>query len=74
MSTIVYPSSGDDSPINKRTTPIIKSISEIPGWFDFHQIYIDAVVHAPQDGAIFVELGSFLGQSTAYMANLIKAS
>lgn len=48
--------------------------SDIPGWFDFQQIYKDAVDRAPHQGAVLVELGSYLGQSTAYMAQLIKES
>ncbi len=48
---------------------------EIPGWFDFHAIYDNAVAVAPADKpSRFIELGSFLGQSTAYMATLIKDS
>lgn len=49
--------------------------NEIPGWFDFHRIYFEAVDRAPLDSvSTFAELGSFLGQSTAYMAGLIKTS
>lgn len=48
---------------------------EIPGWFDFHSIYDDAVERAPADlPSRFLELGSFLGQSTAYLASKIKES
>lgn len=48
---------------------------EIPGWFDFHAIYNNAVALAPDDKpSRFVELGSFLGQSTAYMATRIRDS
>ncbi len=48
---------------------------EIPGWFDFHAIYQRAVEEAPaNETSRFIELGSFLGQSTAYMATLIKDS
>lgn len=53
---------------------MITKYTDIPGWFDFQQIYIDAVADAPNEGAIFVELGSFLGQSTAFMAQEIKRS
>jgi hypothetical protein len=47
---------------------------QIPGWFDFHNIYQKAVRRGVRDqGNInFVELGSYKGQSTAYMCELIK--
>lgn len=38
----------------------------IDGWFDFDDIYADAVKEA-SDGAVFVELGSWMGRSSAYM-------
>ncbi len=49
--------------------------SDIPGWFDFLEIYFNAVERAPHHvPSRFVELGSFLGQSTAYMGEQIKNS
>jgi predicted O-methyltransferase YrrM len=39
----------------------------IPGWFNFQDIYKEQVERA-RDGAVFVEVGSWLGRSTAYMA------
>ncbi len=39
----------------------------IGGWFDFEDIYREAVVSAA-DGARFVEMGAFGGKSTAFMA------
>ncbi len=39
----------------------------IDGWFDFQSVYSKAVATA-RDGAHFVEVGSWLGKSTAYMA------
>lgn len=38
----------------------------IPGWFSYDYMYKDAVERA-EDGALFVEIGSYKGQSTAYM-------
>jgi hypothetical protein len=38
----------------------------ITGWFDFEDLY-QAEVENAQDGAHFVEVGSFLGKSAAYM-------
>lgn len=39
----------------------------IPGWFSYDYLYKDAVERAT-DGSVFVEIGSFKGRSTAYMA------
>jgi predicted O-methyltransferase YrrM len=39
----------------------------INGWFSYDYLYKDAVARA-EDGAVFVEIGSFKGRSTAYMA------
>jgi predicted O-methyltransferase YrrM len=39
----------------------------IPGWFSYDYLYKDAVDRA-EDGAVFVEIGSFKGRSTAFMA------
>ena len=42
--------------------------NSIHGYFDFQNIYTAAVNAAPQDGAHFVEVGSWKGTSSAYMA------
>ena len=39
----------------------------IPGWFDFQSVYEEAVRDA-SDGDILVEVGAWLGKSTAFMA------
>jgi predicted O-methyltransferase YrrM len=39
----------------------------IPGWFSYDYLYRDAVERA-EDGALFVEIGSFKGRSSAFMA------
>jgi hypothetical protein len=49
------------------------SYKEIEGWFDFEKEY-DSFVDKAQDGAIFVEVGSFLGKSSCYLAQKIKNS
>jgi len=46
---------------------------DIPGWFDFDDIYADAVREAV-DGSVLVEVGSWLGRSSAFMAVEIKNS
>lgn len=46
---------------------------DIPGWFDFDDIYREQVA-AAQDGARFVEVGSWLGRSTAFMGREILTS
>jgi len=45
----------------------------IPGWFNFQDLYRDAVARA-SDGDVFVEVGSWLGRSTAFMATEIANS
>ncbi|MDD4889056.1 MAG: class I SAM-dependent methyltransferase [Phycisphaerae bacterium] len=47
--------------------------SEIDGWFDFDRLYHNAVATAA-DGAHFVEVGAWLGRSTAFMGERIAAS
>lgn len=39
----------------------------IPGWFSYDYLYRDAVERA-EDGALFVEIGSFKGRSSSFMA------
>ena len=45
----------------------------IDGWFDFDDIYANAVREA-SEGAIFIEVGSWLGRSSAFMAVEIENS
>ena len=40
---------------------------KIHGWFDFQDIY-SQMVNNFESGSVFVEIGSFLGRSTSYMA------
>jgi len=40
--------------------------NKIIGWFDYQSLYRDMVKLAPQD-AVFVEVGSFMGCSTAFL-------
>jgi hypothetical protein len=49
---------------------LIQAWRDIPGFFDFMDIYDQAVSEAT-DGARFVEVGAFLGKSAAYMARAI---
>jgi cephalosporin hydroxylase len=45
----------------------VKNWYEIPGWFDFQDIY-SRVIDESREG-IFVEVGSWLGRSAAYFAD-----
>jgi len=47
---------------------------DIPGWFDFQDIYAQAVREAPAVGAQLVEVGVLFGKSAAFMAEKIYAS
>jgi len=51
----------------------INTWRDIPGFFDFEDIYDQAVSEA-HNGDILIEVGTFLGKSAAYMADRIKAS
>jgi predicted O-methyltransferase YrrM len=46
---------------------------DVPGWFDFQDIY-DHAVHEAREGDSLVEVGTFLGRSALYMAEKIKES
>lgn len=46
---------------------------DVPGWFDFQNIY-DQAVREAKDGDTFVEVGVFLGRSTLYLAEKVKES
>jgi predicted O-methyltransferase YrrM len=45
----------------------------VPGWFDYQNVYSWAVSEA-KDGDTFVEVGAFLGRSSAYMMEAIQES
>ena len=45
----------------------------IGGWFQYEDIYRQAVENG-KDGDVFVEVGTFLGRSAAFMAEHIKLS
>lgn len=52
---------------------MLRNWQDVPGWFDYQDVYNDAVDEA-RDGDKLVEVGSFLGKSAAYLAGRIKAS
>jgi hypothetical protein len=47
---------------------------QVPGYFDFDDIYAEMVARAPESGARFVEIGVMFGRSTLFMAQAIAAS
>lgn len=51
----------------------MKSWQDIPGWFDFPDIYDEAVARVP-DGGTLVEIGCWLGRSSAYLHTASLAS
>jgi len=51
-----------------------ESYKDIPGWINDAEFIYKEMVDEAQDGDHFVEIGTFLGQSTTYMAELIKKS
>jgi hypothetical protein len=64
-----------DSKVSEAPPPVqpITCYEDIPGWFDFEAFYAGAVEKAAS-GAVFVELGTFLGKSAAYMLMKIRES
>jgi len=49
----------------------MKAYTDIPGWFDDEWLYDRMIGRAP-DNATFVEVGCWLGKSTAYGASRIR--
>lgn len=47
---------------------------KVPGWFNFDDVYQEAVDRAPRDGAHFVEVGVLFGKSALFMAEAIRKS
>jgi hypothetical protein len=45
----------------------------VPGWFDYEDIF-DTALRRARDGAVFVEVGAYLGRSTIYLASRLKRS
>lgn len=52
---------------------MIKKWSDISGWCNSANLY-EEIVNLAEDNSIFVEIGAWLGMSTALMATLIKKS
>jgi hypothetical protein len=71
-----YDSNVSEAPVPNEPLPAVQPIAcyeDIPGWFDFERFYTDLVTVA-RDGAVFVELGTFLGKSAAFMMLKIRES
>ena len=51
--------------------PSIDYHRQVPGWFDFEQVY-DLLVASAHSGEAIVEVGCFQGRSTCYLASLAK--
>lgn len=49
---------------------------DVPGWAAFDRLYFEVAEHSGlmKDGAVFVEVGSWLGRSAALMGTLIENS
>lgn len=61
------------APGESTQSPIHFTYRDIHGWFDFEDIYEEMVTwHSDGRGATFVEIGAWMGRSTAYMGCLIK--
>ena len=53
---------------------VFDSYEDVPGWINDAEFIYPQMVEQAQDGDHFVEIGTFLGQSTTHMAQLIKDS
>jgi predicted O-methyltransferase YrrM len=53
---------------------VFDSYEDVPGWINDAEFIYPQMVEQAQDGDHFVEIGTFLGQSTTYMAQLVKDS
>jgi hypothetical protein len=62
-----------DAAFRAGEAPPERSWADLPGWFDFGDVY-DLAVSAARDGDVLVELGCWLGRSTAYLAERIRRS
>ena len=51
-----------------------ESYKDVPGWVNDAEFIYEEMVNEAQDGDHFVEIGTFLGQSTTHLAQLIKDS
>ena len=65
--------SGDYRRITIHNSEFEDVAARTAAWFDYPEIY-DAAVAEAMDGAVFVEVGSFLGRSSAYLADRIRRS
>lgn len=52
----------------------IKSYKDIPGWINDAEWIYERMVNESEDGDEFLEIGTFFGQSTARMCELIRDS
>lgn len=56
---------------NQNTELVDSAVRAITGWYDWHEWATETISRLP-DGAIYVELGCFLGKSTTAIAGLMK--
>ena len=49
-----------------------KSYKDVPGWINDAEFIYEEIVNEAKDGDYFVEIGTFLGQSTSRMGERIK--
>ena len=52
----------------------MKTYKDIDGWFDYEDFFDEIVAKAPQHFSVVVEMGCWLGRSSAYLAQRIKES
>jgi hypothetical protein len=70
-----YDRNVSEAPAPATAGPIqpVTCYEDIPGWFDYEDLYA-GVVGAARDGATFVELGTYMAKSAAFMMLKIRES
>lgn len=76
LHTYRYDSKVSEAPPPAAELPPVPEITcyeDIPGWFDFDRFYADTV-EAARSGSVFVELGTYMAKSAAFMMLKIRES
>lgn len=60
-------------PPKNEGSPVVRSWRDIEGWFDYPDVYAHEVANVPDMG-IIVEVGAWMGRSTAFLADLVKTA
>ncbi len=76
LHTYRYDSKVSEAPAPADELPEVRPVTcyeDVPGWFDYEAFYAEVVSKA-QSGSVFVELGTYLAKSAAFMMLKIRES